>query len=87
MTIKKIPDLRMANRGISLNYGIAKGFQGDIDHVIAQLRRGLFCGGDLSVTEVGMECGFTDTSHFVKTFKKYKGVTPKQFRLKEGKSK
>ena len=47
----------------------------------------MLCGGDLSVTEVGMECGFTDTSHFVKTFKKHKGVTPKQFRLREGKSK
>lgn len=33
----------------------------------------------LSVTEVGLECGFNDTCHFVKTFKKYKGVTPKQF--------
>lgn len=34
---------------------------------------------DLSVTEIGLECGFNDTCHFVKTFKKYKGVTPKQY--------
>lgn len=37
---------------------------------------------ELSVTEVGLECGFCDTSHFVKIFKKYKGITPKQFRLR-----
>lgn len=36
----------------------------------------------LSVTEVGLECGFNDICHFVKTFKKYKGVTPKQFQKK-----
>lgn len=33
----------------------------------------------LSVTEIGLECGFNDTCHFIKTFKKYKGTTPKQF--------
>lgn len=33
----------------------------------------------LSVTEVGLECGFNDTGHFVKTFKKHKGITPKQY--------
>lgn len=34
---------------------------------------------DLTVTEIGLECGFCDTSHFVKTFRKIKGVTPKQY--------
>ena len=34
---------------------------------------------NLSVTEVGLECGFNDTGHFVKTFKKHKGITPKQY--------
>lgn len=37
---------------------------------------------DLSVTEVGLECGFNDICHFVKTFKKYKGITPKQYQKK-----
>lgn len=44
----------------------------------------MLCGSDMTVTEVGLECGFSDTSHFVKTFKKYKGITPKQFRKREG---
>ena len=34
---------------------------------------------NMSVTEVGLECGFNDTGHFVKTFKKHKGITPKQY--------
>ena len=40
-----------------------------------------------SVTETAFSCGFNDLSYFVKTFKKYKGITPKkyrkQFELKE----
>lgn len=36
----------------------------------------------LSVTEVGLECGFNDICHFIKTFKKYKNTTPKQYQKK-----
>ena len=32
-----------------------------------------------SVAEIGMSCGFNDESYFIKTFKKYKGVTPKKY--------
>lgn len=38
---------------------------------------------DESVTDIALSCGFNDLSYFVKTFKKYKGVTPKQFRKGE----
>jgi len=34
---------------------------------------------DLSVTEVAFNCGFNDLSYFIKTFKKYKQTTPKQY--------
>lgn len=37
---------------------------------------------NLSVTEIGLECGFNDICHFVKTFKKYRGITPGQYRLR-----
>ena len=32
-----------------------------------------------SISEIGMSCGFNDESYFIKTFKKYKGVTPKKY--------
>lgn len=32
-----------------------------------------------SITEVAYGSGFNDLSYFIKTFKKYKGVTPKQY--------
>ncbi len=35
---------------------------------------------DLSVLEIAMECGFNDCSYFIRTFKKLKHVTPKQYR-------
>ena len=37
---------------------------------------------DLSVLDIAMECGFNDCSYFIRTFKKLKQVTPKQYRGK-----
>ncbi len=34
---------------------------------------------DISIKEVALSCGFNDESYFIKTFHKYKGITPKQF--------
>lgn len=34
----------------------------------------------LPVTDICMECGFNDSSHFIKVFRKYKGMTPLQYR-------
>lgn len=31
---------------------------------------------------IALETGFSDSSHLIKTFTRYKGITPKQFRLK-----
>lgn len=42
----------------------------------------MLCNTNLSVTEVGLDCGFNDISHFVKTFRKFKGTTPKQYQKK-----
>ena len=42
-----------------------------------------------SVTEVALDCGFSDTSYFVKVFKRFKGLTPscyaKQYNTTESK--
>ncbi len=32
-----------------------------------------------SITDIAFNCGFNDLSYFIKTFKKYKGITPKKF--------
>lgn len=37
-------------------------------------------GTGLPVTDICMECGFSDSSNFIKVFRKYKGMTPKQYR-------
>lgn len=36
---------------------------------------------DITVSEAGYRCGFHDDCYFIKTFKKYKGVTPRQYRI------
>ena len=40
----------------------------------------LLAEGQLSLTEVFMECGFNSQSHFIKQFKKITGQTPSQYR-------
>ncbi|VVP26742.1 HTH-type transcriptional activator RhaS [Pseudomonas fluorescens] len=35
---------------------------------------------ELSLTEIGLECGFSDQSHFTKTFSKKVGVSPRHWR-------
>lgn len=39
----------------------------------------LILNTDLSITNISLDCGFNDASYFIKTFKKYKGLTPKQY--------
>lgn len=34
---------------------------------------------DVTISEVAISCGFNDESYFIKTFKKYKDITPKQY--------
>jgi len=37
---------------------------------------------DMNVAEVAVHCGFSDSSAFIKQFKKYKGTTPRQYRTR-----
>lgn len=39
----------------------------------------LIRGGHHSLTEVATECGFADQSHFIRNFKAYTGMLPKEF--------
>lgn len=36
-----------------------------------------------TIIEVALDCGFNDISYFIKTFRKYKGISPKQYRKAE----
>ncbi|MBQ9079530.1 MAG: AraC family transcriptional regulator [Clostridia bacterium] len=36
---------------------------------------------DRTMTDIALGCGFTDVSHFIKYFRREKGITPKQFRV------
>lgn len=49
-------------------------------HVRIEKARILLQMSDLSLTEIGLECGFSDQSHFTKTFSKNFGVPPKHWR-------
>lgn len=37
---------------------------------------------DMNVAEVAVHCGFSDSSAFIKQFRKYKGTTPRQYRMR-----
>ena len=37
---------------------------------------------DMNVAEVAVHCGYADSSAFIKQFRKYKGTTPKQYKLR-----
>jgi len=41
---------------------------------------------DFDLTYISQETGFSDCSHMIKTFKKYKNTTPKQFRMQNTKA-
>ena len=40
----------------------------------------LLARSDLPITAVGLECGFLESSYFTKVFRKYKQISPRQYR-------
>jgi AraC family transcriptional regulator len=42
----------------------------------------LLRSAELSLSEVALECGFADQSHFANVFRRFMGVTPSQFRAR-----
>ena len=42
----------------------------------------LLLGTDQSLLDITYNCGFSDQSHFIRTFKTFLGTTPQQFRLR-----
>ena len=41
----------------------------------------LLCNTDMPITTIAYDCGFNDCSYFIKTFKRYKHTTPKQYQI------
>lgn len=50
-----------------------------LNHYRIERACGMLISGEQSVTEIALDCGFNDLSYFIKTFKRYKGVSPKQY--------
>ena len=42
--------------------------------------KALLSRGEQPVIEIALQCGFSDQSHFSKTFRQVVGVTPSEFR-------
>jgi AraC-like DNA-binding protein len=36
---------------------------------------------DMTVAEIAQHCGYNDSSFFIKQFRKYKGTTPRKYRM------
>lgn len=41
----------------------------------------LLCTTDSPITSIAYDCGFNDCSYFIKLFKRYKHITPKQYQM------
>ena len=55
-----------------------------IDEMRAYKAEELIVFTDFDLTYIADECGFSDCSHLINSFKKYKGSTPKQYRMRYG---
>ena len=44
----------------------------------------MLLNSDKSIADIAVACGFSDTSYFIRTFKKYKATTPKQYTKQHG---
>jgi AraC-like DNA-binding protein len=47
-----------------------------INHERIKLAKQLLANNSQSVTQTGLQCGFTDVNYFVRTFRKIEGITP-----------
>lgn len=53
-----------------------------LNHYRVERAAHLLISTDCTVTEAAYECGFHDLSYFIRSFKKYKGITPRRYRLR-----
>ena len=56
-----------------------------IEYIRVTKAEDLLLFSDYDLTYISQETGFSDCSHMIKTFRKYKNITPKQYRLQNTK--
>jgi transcriptional regulator GlxA family with amidase domain len=57
-----------------------------IEYIRVTKAEDLLLFSDYDLTYISQETGFSDCSHMIKTFRKYKNITPKQYRLQNTKA-
>jgi AraC-like DNA-binding protein len=45
--------------------------------------RALLRDGDIKITEIALDVGYSDTSHFDRAFRRWTGITPREFRRQQ----
>lgn len=59
---------------------IGMSFKEYLNHVRIEESKRLLSNSNFSIIDIAIAVGFEDQSYFSKVFKKYTGMTPKQFR-------
>lgn len=62
------------------NEQMKESFTGYLNRIRVENARTLLTGTDIAIRDIGFKCGFNTVQHFNRMFKKYSGVTPKQYR-------
>ena len=61
---------------------VGKAFSKYLNYVRITEAEKLLISTDLNITQIAMEIGFTSSSYFIQQFKRYKSLSPKQFKNK-----
>lgn len=57
-----------------------KSFSEYLNYIRMSNAEKLLASTDMPITQIASECGFATSSYFIKMFREYKGISPKQFR-------
>lgn len=74
-------NISYSNMAKLLSRHASAGFSELLSAVRVDAAKKLLITTDLSVTDVGYECGFTDTSYFISSFRRRTGTTPRSYRM------
>lgn len=84
------PDDAATSIGISSSYfqhlytsffGIS--FKSDLIHMRIEYAKNMILNSNLKIEQIADICGYNNTVHFYRQFRKYTGMTPKEYRMNE----